>query len=181
MQKRVDCYLETVSGKKFDFINPKNKDIDIEDIAHSLSMQCRFTGHSWKFYSIAEHSINASRMCSPENKLWALLHDASEAYLTDVASPVKPHLTNYKPMEKVIMDAICLKFGLPTDMPEEVHEADMVLLKREAFELMHSGGTDWVKNDVSRVFIKKTPILGYDPVKAKKLFLDKFYEIINES
>src|SRR6266496_3875421 len=79
------------SGKWFNVFNPKPEDVDIRDIAHALSNQCRFTGHTKEFYSVAQHSVLVSTFCAPEDAAWGLLHDASEAYLSDIASPVKKH------------------------------------------------------------------------------------------
>jgi 5'-nucleotidase len=179
MQTQVDSYIETFSGKKFYFLDPRKEDVDIIDIAHSLSMQCRFTGHSNSFYSIAEHSLIVSSLCPKEHKLWGLLHDASEAYLTDVASPVKPHLTNYKLMEKVIMEPICNKFGISNHMPDEVHKADMEALRIEAYWLMNSRGQDWLINQGVSPYnsITDNKLYGYNPTEAKKAFLNEFARV----
>ena len=174
----LDDYIETYTGIKFDFLNPKVEQIDIEDIAHSLAVQVRFTGHCKEFYSIAEHSINVMDIVPPEHKLWALLHDAGEAYLTDVASPIKKYLTNYKQMEKKIMDVICDKFGLDHDMPPIVHEHDMQLLSVESHHLMTSQGLDW---EVNKNIIKTIPnfkLECYNPNMAKEFFLEEFYKLI---
>src|ERR1017187_10636100 len=76
--------ITTFSGIHFWPLLPNPADIRIEDIAHALSNQCRFAGHAREFYSVAEHSVRVSQLCPPEDALWGLLHDASEAYLTDV-------------------------------------------------------------------------------------------------
>lgn len=75
MKTQLDSYIETYSGKKFHILDPQPDEIDIIDIAHALSMNCRYTGHCLEFYSIAEHSVYTSQLVSEENKLWALLHD----------------------------------------------------------------------------------------------------------
>ena len=175
-QTENDTYIETYTGKKFYFLNPLCSDIDIIDIAHSLSMQCRYTGHAKEFFSIAEHSILVAELCSDENKLWGLLHDGSEAYLTDVASPIKPFLKNYKKMEKVLMDAICTKYGLKTSMPEEVHIADMEVLRSEASKLMTSKGADWKINQNNDSPIIDLNIQCMSPFEAKIKFIEKFYD-----
>ncbi len=182
MITQVDSYIETFTGKKFYFLDPTQDSIDIIDIAHSLSMQCRFTGHTTKFYSIAEHSIMVSRLCPDEFKLWGLLHDASEAYLTDVASPVKPHLINYKLMEKVIMEPICKKFGISKYMPDEVHVADMEALRIEAYWLMKSKGNDWVINQDKKPLDEScTPLLGLSPEETKFMFLEEYLRLTNDT
>src|SRR5271156_4912831 len=81
------AWIQTFTGKKFYPFNPKPQDIDIRDIAHALSNICRFTGHTKRFYSVAEHSRNVAKLVPAHMKLQALLHDASEAYLCDIARP----------------------------------------------------------------------------------------------
>lgn len=175
----TDTYIETYTGKHFDFLTPQLDMIDMEDIAHSLSMQCRYTGHCNEFYSIAEHSLFVSDMCSPENKLWGLLHDASEAYLTDVASPVKPFLQNYKLMERKLMNKICEKYNIELVMPDEVHYYDMVALKAEAYQMTQSKGLDWAIANNQTIELKTNVDFDYyTPKQAKLQFLDVFHSLM---
>ncbi|MDE1867451.1 MAG: hypothetical protein KGI08_07060 [Thaumarchaeota archaeon] len=171
----AEPYIETYTGEKFYFLNPTPDMIHIEDIAHALANQCRFTGHSSKFYSVAEHSIYVSKLCG--NSIAGLLHDASEAYLTDVASPVKPFLHNYKTLEDKLMKAIATKFNFPYPFVEEVHIADKIQLLMEARHLIRSEGTDWATYD---------PDLAYRGIQPKCLvpqlaegyFLEQFKGIM---
>lgn len=125
----------TISGKKFNVFEPHESMIDIEDIAHSLALQCRFTGHTKWHYSVARHSIKASFIVSDHLKLAALLHDASEAYLCDLARPVKhtDFAREYREIEAKVSAVIAKKFGLNTDAFEhqEIKHADNVLLATE--------------------------------------------------
>jgi 5'-deoxynucleotidase YfbR-like HD superfamily hydrolase len=116
--------VRTYSGIYFDFLNPTIDMINIEDIAHSLSNQCRFNGHLPNFYSVAQHSVHCAEMVSEPYKLQALLHDASEAYIVDIPKPIKPYLTNYKDMEDKIMYLIAEKFGFDYPFSQEVKKAD---------------------------------------------------------
>ena len=177
MDNKVDNYIETFTGIKFDFLNPKLDQIDIEDIAHSLSMQVRYTGHCSKFYSIAEHCLLVSYMCSDEFKLYGLLHDASEAYLTDVASPIKPFLQNYKMMECKVMNVITEKYGLGEFFPEEVHLADMNALRLEITQLMSSKGEGWAINNVLSTELPDIELECMGQEEAKERFLQRFYEL----
>lgn len=132
-------YIRTFTGHKAWPCDPRVEDIRIEDIAHALSLMCRFTGHVKKFYSVGDHSLRVSELCSDENKLWGLLHDASEAYLADVARPVKRNEVfgaYYKKVEAGLMDVICQKFHLDTPEPPEVKQWDNVLLRTEQRDLM---------------------------------------------
>ena len=128
----------TFSGKSFDVLDPSPEMIDLEDIASALSKLCRFGGHAQQFYSVAEHCTLASRMAekiSPSDRVlmaWALMHDASEAYLVDLPRPIKGQLPDYVRLEDSIQQAISKRFDLPWPMPDEVHQIDGDML---AFEL----------------------------------------------
>lgn len=168
-------WIQTYSGKKFFPLNPKLEDINIEDIAHALSMMCRFTGHCKSFYSVAQHCVLVSMNCSDQNKLYGLLHDASEAYITDVARPIKrtKEMEGYRVIEYRLQSAICEKFGLPKEEPEEVKIADTRMLVTEARDLMSPLHPEW-KNYAEPYDFKIDALL---PHMAKKLFLDRFNEL----
>ncbi|RUV69652.1 MAG: hypothetical protein EOR26_05075 [Mesorhizobium sp.] len=134
---RVGGSLYTFSGKRFWPLDPMPDELVIEDIAHALSLQCRYGGHCVRFYSVAEHSVHLARHVSPPNRLWALLHDASEAYLADVPRPVKSHLTGYRDAEAGVMAAVVARYGLACTMPDEVHQADNRIIGDEMRQNMH--------------------------------------------
>jgi 5'-deoxynucleotidase YfbR-like HD superfamily hydrolase len=101
--------------------NPEPADICIEDIAHALPQICRFTGHASVFYSVAQHSLwvsewLANRGASPLLQLAGLLHDASEAYLSDLNTPAKRQLRDYLAAEERVQGAIAEAFGLPFEI-----------------------------------------------------------------
>lgn len=137
--------IRTFTGNTFDYANPSVLSISIEDIAHSLSHICRFSGHVKRFYSVAEHSVRVAELCSKENKLWALLHDASEAYCSDLPRPFKRMIgmEPYRTYEKRTMGIICERFGLPKEEPAEVKEADRKMLVTEQRDLMVNAGPEW--------------------------------------
>ncbi len=132
-------WLQTYLGGKFYPLDPRPDEIFIEDIAHSLAMQCRYAGHSLRFYSVAEHCYHVSYAVLQENALWGLLHDASEAYIQDIIRPVKPYLANYKGIEEKVMRAIATKFDLEWPMPDEVKAADYSILANEKEAVMRPG------------------------------------------
>ena len=132
--------IRTRSGKFINVFNPNPDDIVIEDIAHCLSMQCRFGGHLPVFYSVAQHSVMCSLMVPEEYALEALLHDASEAYLLDMPSPIKHGLTNYKDVETALQKVIAAKFGIPLIMSDIVKAADNQCLLMEWNGMMISSG-----------------------------------------
>jgi len=141
--ERKGGWIQTYTGKQFWPIDPRAEDVCIEDIAHSLSMMCRYAGHCERFYSVAEHSVLLSSYVADEFKLAALLHDASEAYLVDVPRPVKPHLAGYYDAEKRVMDAVCDKFGLPKEFAQEIHDADRAILTDEMQQNMKPAPVVW--------------------------------------
>lgn len=169
--------IETYSGKFFEVMDPQVDQIELYDIAHALSMLCRFGGHCEAFYSVAEHSVLVSLLVSPENALAALLHDASEAYLVDIPRPVKPFLENYKIMENAILEKIAEKFSLPYPFAEEIKLANNAQLKTEAKYLMAGRGENWgtwLDGITMRGKIPKC----LQPIEAKQLFLTRFWELI---
>ena len=135
-----DGFIGTFSGLRFWPLNPNPEKILIEDVAHSLAHQCRFGGHSSKFYSVAEHCVHVSQLCLPEHALWGLLHDASEAYLVDLPRPLKllPEFAPYREAECRLQRAVAVRFGLPPDQPASVTEADDTMLWIKAHSLLGS-------------------------------------------
>jgi len=135
------------SGTMHDLLNPAaNGDPIIEDIAHALANICRWTGHTSRFYSVAEHCIRAAAIAPPECKLHVLMHDAAEAYLGDVATPLKNLLPEYKTIEAAHEWWVeSWLHGLVGAPPSEilsswVGRADHIMLHTEARDLM---GAPW--------------------------------------
>lgn len=137
-------FVYTYSKIKFYPTKPKVEDIYIGDIAHSLSLIARANGHCKYFYSVAQHSINCYREAVARNysnkvQLACLLHDASEAYLSDIIRPVKKNLPDYLTIEKNLQDTIYKRFikeSLTEDDFKKVSEIDDCLLYYEFIELM---------------------------------------------
>jgi hypothetical protein len=107
--------ITTYTRKRFNTLEPDEKDIDIEDIAHALSMMTRANGHFPEFFSVGQHSIQCCREAIarnyvPELALACLLHDASEAYLSDVTRPVKKNMPMYLQIEEQLQNMIYKKF-----------------------------------------------------------------------
>ncbi len=136
-------WITTYTGKKFHFLDPQPEEIDMVDIAHHLSLVCRFAGACREFYSVAEHSIRMARIVPQEYKLHALLHDASEAYIPDLPRPEKAEIPKFKMIENKILEAIFEKF-VPIYQQGiiEVKHADNILLATEARDLMDNTD-DW--------------------------------------
>ena len=148
MSERKGAWIQTYTGKQFWPMDPRPEEIDIRDIAHSLAMQCRFNGHCERFYSVAEHSIHVFRLVTPmlvrvNTSMWGLLHDAAEAYLSDIPRPIKGHMMLYRELEFNLMAVIAERFGLEGEIPECVVEADNQMLATEAKHLMKPPAADW--------------------------------------
>lgn len=132
----MDPWIVTHSGKQFDFHNPTPDMVCIEDIAHALSMSCRFGGHTRYHYSVAQHSVNVARFVPDEHKLVALLHDATEAYIGDMVSPLKVIMPEFKRKEEEIWEVIAARFSLPFYMDPSIKKADTMMLKIEREHLI---------------------------------------------
>lgn len=172
-ERRRGDWMQTATGRQFWPMDPRPSEVCIEDVAHALAHQCRYAGHCRRFYSVAQHSVLVSEAVPPEHALWGLLHDASEAYLVDVPRPVKPYLSGYKAAERRVMEAVCVHFGLPREMPATVKVADERILADEAAQLMTPPPASWnLPHPPLGVWI--SPI---DPADAKALFLARFGEL----
>lgn len=133
---RLGDWAQTVSGRQFWPLDPRPEELDLSDIAHALSMLCRFNGHCREFYSVAEHSVRVSLECPPEHARWGLLHDAAEAYIGDMIRPLKRSMPHYRAAETRIVRAIADRWNLDLPIPEAVHRADLRLLYTERRDLM---------------------------------------------
>src|ERR1035438_4728072 len=169
------AFINLFSGMRFWPLEPDPEKVCIEDIAHALSCQCRFGGHSNKFYSIAQHAVLVSKLCAPEHALWGLLHDGSEAYLVDVPRPLKelPEFAAYREAERRLQRVIAVRFGLSPEQPASVTEADDTMLWIEAHSLLGSIPDEAIR-ETRAPFEITDPLL---PVEAERLFLSRFKEL----
>ncbi len=136
-------FIQTLSGKHFNYNDIQEDAIVIEDIATALSHICRFAGHLPEFYSVGQHSVLVSHLVPQEFALEALLHDAAEAYMQDIPAPLKRLLPDYLVIEERVDAAIRKKFGLPTEQHPTVKYADLVMLASERRDFEIDDGTDW--------------------------------------
>ena len=172
--------IRTYTGKNFNLKDPDPNQVDIEDIAHALSNLCRFTGHTKFFYSVAQHSLLVSKMLlrdgySHEVALYGLLHDATEAYIGDIASPLKNLIPVYKKIERRIEKTIAKKFNLNWRVARAIiKEYDLMALNTERRDLM--GNPNWGMKLVG-IFNRKTK--HSPPNVSKRNFLD-WYNYLQE-
>jgi len=163
----------TVTGNSFNILDPEDSSYGIEEIAHGLAHTCRFCGQCRQFYSVAQHSVLVSLAVPSEDALAGLLHDASEAFLGDITSPLKQLLPDYRMIEHKVETAILQRFGVNC-MPPTVKPADLRLLVTEQRDLMPPrDGT----GALARVVPLPQPIVPLEPAVAKQLFLKRFDEL----
>ena len=171
-----------ITYKKIEFwpLDPRESEINIEDIAHALSLLCRYNGHCKFMYSIAEHSIRVSYILPPELALCGLLHDASEAYLSDIPSPTKIFMPQYKEWENNIQSVVYRKFGLPEVESIKVKEADRILLVTEMRDLLPSGlMPNWEVAKQGIIPLEKRINRTMSPKVSEKIFLNRFEELVD--
>lgn len=144
--------IKTFTGQCFDLLAMDPETIVIEDIARALSMNCRWGGHTKHFYSIAMHSIHVCDLVTEDNKLAALMHDASEAYLLDIPKPFKNLLPDYMAYEDRLMRVIAEKYGFEYPINPDVKFADK---KAADFEWI------WLKTDQIGEFPPDDPEWSY--------------------
>ncbi|NBA76852.1 metal-dependent phosphohydrolase [Emticicia sp. ODNR4P] len=159
-----DC-IRTHSGLYVNVFEPTVDMICIEDIAHGLAHTCRFAGHTNRYFSVAEHSTQVVNRLSIDYKpllLKALLHDATEAYIGDIATPIKKRLPDYQKLESNLQKVIFQKFSLDDEIPEEIKKADRLQLLVEWDQM---------------VIYNKPWNLGLKPMDAKALFLSYYRAI----
>ena len=199
MNARDDAWILTFTGRRAWPLVPRPEDICIEDIAHALALTCRFTGHCREFYSVAQHSVLVSHSVADQGgdavmQFAALLHDASEAYLPDVARPIKGRLwldlaprhsrmKTFRDGERELMGAICSTFGVQLWNAESllVKQADIALLLSERRDLMPPDDHCWAKAlGAEHVPLWKDTILPWSPKHAEDRFLAEFHRLSKE-
>jgi 5'-deoxynucleotidase YfbR-like HD superfamily hydrolase len=170
-------FLRTYSGRNVYPLDIAPEDVDIEDIAHSLAHQCRFSGHTKFMYSVAQHSILVSHRLmhlhnNHELALSGLLHDAPEAYLVDMPTPVKKLMPAYGVAEDKLAVAVIAKFILEYPLSDSrIQWVDMELLATEARDLM-GNPQDWASlRDLKPL---DEPIHKWSSRLAKKTFIQSF-------
>lgn len=140
--------MQTYTGRQYWPLDPRPDEVHLEDIAHHLSMLCRYNGACERFYSVAEHSVNVMFLVPPELHLAALLHDATEAYLGDMIRPIKRNSPEYVAVEKLNHAVICERFGIDPSDCEVIKQADSAMLVAEAARLLKKPPADWLPVDV---------------------------------
>ncbi len=161
-------------GSYFDFDTPAFGPNLAEIIAHALSNLCRFTGHGRRFYSVAEHSVHVSRIVPPRWAFTALMHDAAEAFVGDIAKPLKVMLPDFAVIEDRVERALFERLGLPLPMPPEIKAADRAMLAVEQHAVM--GNADQWHHTHGEAPAPVT-IHFWTPEEARAHFLARYEEL----
>lgn len=172
MTARKGDWMQTYTGGQFWPMDPRPDEVRIEDISAALSKLCRYGGQCTRFYSVAEHCVHVANAAPDGLKLAALLHDASEAYLSDVIRPIKSFLSNYLEIEAGLERVIAERFGLTWPMPAEVKRLDTAILADERDQVMAPPPVPWPQTT--------EPALGvtlrfWTPARAQYEFAVAFY------
>ncbi len=151
-------WILTNGARAFDLLNPRAENVLTTDIAHALSLVCRFNGHCAWHYSVAQHSLLVAYIIekeggTPEEQLAGLLHDATEAYVGDMVRPLKEGMREFyeshslvslfDEVERRAWVAICLRFDIDPVLPDCVKTADLVALATEKRDLMPEHPEPW--------------------------------------
>jgi hypothetical protein len=173
-------WMTTFTGKRFYPLDPKPEDVTIEDIAHALAYTCRWHGHTTRYYSVAQHCVFTSSAADRPYRRAMLLHDAAEAYLGDLARPIKRDTEMgalFTVMEDRVQAAVIEAFGL--EVPDKVQSKvwDNRVLLAEADDLVNQ---DWLVALRDRLKLERFPseeIVALGPEAAERMFLRRFLEL----
>ena len=181
--------IVTYTGKSFDLLNPTPDMVCIEDIAHSLAYQCRYTGHTQEFYSVAQHCVLMAMGNLPGDPLVRLLHDSAEAYIGDIARPWKqllfvknPNIGAFHPywpvgeVEQGILDVIGVTLGVDIKLSAEVKESDNRMLATETRDLMPSSNIFCLEG----IEPMDSTIVPMSPELAEASFLRIYFNLLKE-
>lgn len=170
-------WMQTFTGRRFYPLDPRPEEIDPVDIAHALSLICRYGGHTTRFYSVAEHCVHLSYAVPAEHALWALLHDATEAYVGDMVRPLKHHMPEYRAAEDQVAIAVAKRFGLDPMWIDSavVKDADNRILLDERAAVM-APTEEWQQDGLKPLGVT---IEGWDPLWAELKYRERLAELLD--
>lgn len=176
------------NGRLVDLCNLRDDEIDIEVIAHSLSLQCRYMGHVKHHYSVAQHCIYVCDCIIKENRvdcreaLAGLLHDASEAYLHDLVRAIKVGLldegSQWNKLEAKIQKQIFLKYGLHNHQQyhKQIKKWDNRVLRSEIDELIPQACPEF-RQMIADIEPAGVVIEKLAPWQVEPMFLERFHRL----
>lgn len=173
-------WSQTVSGRRVNPLTLSPDEVSIADIAQGLAAKNRFNGQTRPLLTVAQHSVMVAQRCT--SKLQGLMHDASEAYTWDLPRPVKKMLrlagiTIFDEIEQHVHLVICERFGIPPEIPEDVHAADVEVCctEGEYFFGNMAAHRDWEWTHASTPCIWPPNIVAWTPEAARAEFERAFY------
>lgn len=166
-------WIETYTGRQFWYLPVDPASFDIEDIAHALSMVCRYAGHVTRFYSVATHCCLMADHFRHDPRLYltALMHDAAEAYIGDMPRPLKQQLDQFRAIESSIEQGLAKVFGLTYPWPAEIKTADLRITLDERQVLKPLSVHLWVEESLKPLGVL---IPDWSPERAKCEFLNRY-------
>ncbi len=159
-------WIETLSGRRFHFENPRVDDVDLYDVATVLSRLCRYNGHTIRWYSVAEHCCLMADWtmrqpgAAPRDGLTALHHDDAEYIIGDLVRPIKVTLPDFKEIETRIDRAVALRFGTEYPFPQWLKDADSRILRDERIHVMNPSGNNWGIDGLEPLGVRFMPLSG---------------------
>lgn len=183
-----DCWISLLSGAQFNYNDPASSDVTIDDLAASTSNICRFAGHLPRFYSVAQHLVNASRVVEgitgdiANGAVFdALMHDTAEGFTNDLPTPLKWAFPAFKELETSIESAMSKKFGFEFPYPAVVKEADTIMLILEKFYVkgdmsIWPAYETWTEEKVAP-YLQYVDLNSWQPVRAKREFLERYNKL----
>jgi hypothetical protein len=178
MQVKMQDGITLLSGCMFNYTKPEESEVTIEDIASALSNVCRFSGHLPRFYSVAQHLVNTSRIVPVDDAFTALMHDTSEAFTNDLPTPLKAAFPIFKELETKIEKAMSNKFDFEFPYPDAVKLADtQMLLLEKTYVKEDKHKWEYYKGVKFKHLLPKVDLDSWQPRRAKREFLERYYEL----
>lgn len=173
--------ITLISGNIFDFNNPSAAIVEIDDLAIPLSNICRYAGQLplGRWYSVAQHAVNASNIVEPEYAFEALMHDTAEAFTNDIVTPLKVAVPIFKQLEVIIESDMARRFGFQFPMSKQVQLADRQML---GLEMKYIRGEDPANHQILDGIefdhlLSKVDLSSWTPLRAYGEFKRRYEEL----
>lgn len=180
-ENKDEQWIGLLSGAKMNYNAPEESDVTLDDLASALSNICRFSGHLPKFYSVAQHLVNTSRIVPVEFAFEALMHDTAEAFTNDLPTPLKWAFPIFKELESKIEQAMADRFGFnyPYNPAVKLADTQMLLLEKKFVKLDEREWPNYpdLDPDVEAELLGLVDMKPWQPCRAKREFLERYEEL----
>ena len=182
---RLPAIIGTFSGGCFHVLDPREDEVRFVDIAHHLSLICRYTGATRELWSVAAHCLEVSHRVEQRAgtfaaQLQGLLHDASEAYLVDIPRPFKPDVSiagdSYYAVEERLMRVICRALGISQDFDPLVKYVDDGMVDDEVANFFGPGFI-WDRYSITEERTNLLALAKQSPLETAMRFIDRYEEL----